>query len=264
MKILSNAEEDVLKAILQHFVPNDENFVSITYDVLPAYTLNSIKEYLDELQYNSIIASYSQTLSDVDINLTPNGIAYFKNKKNSMFPKNSRELLKELLEQENPVDYMQYLFNDLDSKMDSRLRAMMRDLKEKDYIVTWADNVPYYIEFNEKAYEFDAEESDVRENGTTIIYNITNGNANINSIDNSVRNVNISNNQKELFEKMLNIATTIIENDKDEVVTAIMDMEKSYNQPNLKEKYYKFIEVAANHMSLFAPFIPMLTEMIKL
>lgn len=38
-------------------------------------------------------------------------------------------------------------------KTDSRLRAMMRDLKEKGYLTArWADDVPYIIEFNEKAY----------------------------------------------------------------------------------------------------------------
>ena len=40
-------------------------------------------------------------------------------------------------------------------------------------------------------------------------------------------------------------------------------MKNNYNKPSLKEKYYKFIEVAANHMALFAPFIPALTEMVK-
>lgn len=38
---------------------------------------------------------------------------------------------------------------------------------------------------------------------------------------------------------------------------------KEYNKPSLKEKYYKFIKVAANHMVLFALFIPVLTEMGK-
>ena len=39
-------------------------------------------------------------------------------------------------------------------------------------------------------------------------------------------------------------------------------MKNSYNKPSFKEKYYKFIEVAANHIAIFTPFIPVLTEML--
>lgn len=188
----------------------------------------------------------------------------FINKKKQIFPKDSMDLLHQLLEENNPVEYMKYLFSDLDNKSDGRLRAMMRDLKEKGYIITsWADNVPYSIEFNEKAYTINEESRSEMQNGTYIINNITNGNANINSTDNSVRNTNISYNDAKLFEKMLEVASNITEENRNDIVMAIEDMKNNYNKPSLKEKYYKFIEVAANHMTLFAPFIPALTEMAK-
>lgn len=188
----------------------------------------------------------------------------FINKKKQAIPKNSMELLQQLLEQDNPVEYMQFLFKDLEHKADSRLRAMMRDLKEKGYIITsWAGNVPLTIEFNEKAYTVNEEGRSEMQNGTYIINNITNGNANINSIDNSVRNTNVSYNDVKLFEKMLEVASNIAEENKNDVIMAIEDMKNNYNKPSLKEKYYKFIEVAANHMALFTPFIPALTEMVK-
>lgn len=265
---LLKVEEDVLEAILQKFIPNDENYVRVTYDIFPPYTMNNIVQYLRSLQNKSMIACCSQTLSDVEINLTPEGIAYFRNKKKAIFPKNSKELLKQLLDKDNPVEYMGYLFDGLDSKTDSRLRAMMRDLKEEGYISTfWASNVPYIIEFNEKAYNFDEQDTPAVGSGGSIVYNnynITNGNANINSIDNSVRTINITNNETELFDKMLDVASSIITDNKNEIISAITDMQMDYGKPSLKEKYYKFIEVAANHMSLFAPFIPALTEMIQL
>lgn len=188
----------------------------------------------------------------------------FINKKKQAIPKNSMDLLRQLLEEDNPVEYMRALFKESDNKSDSRLRAMMRDLKEKDYIITsWADNVPYSIEFNEKAYTVNEENRGEMQNGTYIINNITNGNANINSTDNSVRNTNISYNDAKLFEKMLEVASNITEENKNDIIIAIEDMKNNYNRPSLKEKYYKFIEVAANHMALFAPFIPALTEMAK-
>lgn len=188
----------------------------------------------------------------------------FINEIKQAIPKNSMDLLQQLLEKDNPVEYMQSLFREMDNKSDSRLRAMMRDLKEKGYIITsWADNVPYSIEFNEKAYTTNEESRSKMQNGTYIINNITNGNANINSTDNSVRNTNISYNDAKLFEKMLEIASNITEENRNDIVMAIEDMKNNYNKPSLKEKYYKFIEVAANHMTLFAPFIPALTEMAK-
>lgn len=262
---LLKVEEDVLEAILQKFIPNDENFVSVTYDIFPPYTVNNLEQYLRDLQYKSMIASYVQTLSDVDINLTPEGIAYFRNKKKAIFPKNSKELLKQLLDKDNPVEYMGYLFDGLDAKMDSRLRAMMRDLKEEGYISTfWADNVPYYIEFNEKAYSFNEHNDTLTVgNGGSVIYNnynITNGNANINSVDNSVRTINITNNEKELFNRMLEVASSIDGDKKNEIVSAITDMQNNYGKPTFKDRYIKFIEVAANHIALFSPFIPQITQ----
>lgn len=265
---LLKVEEDVLEAILQKFIPNDDNFISVTYDIFPQYTLNNLEQYLSGLQYKSMIAGYRQYLSEVDINLTPEGIAYFRNKKKAIFPKNSKELLKQLLDKDNPVEYMGYLFEGLDVKTDSRLRAMMRDLKEEGYISTfWASDVPYIIEFNEKAYNFDENNTPTMGNGSSVIYNtynITNGNANVHSVDNSVRTINITNNGTELFDKMLDVASNIATDNKNDIISAIKDMQMDCGKPSLKEKYYKFIEVAANHMSLFAPFIPALTEMMKL
>lgn len=262
MVVLSNAEEDVLKSILERHVKNKDNSVKITYGAFPQYVLSNITNYLEILKYKSLIASYDKTMEDIEIYLTPDGINYFINKKKQIFPKNSMDLLHQLLDQDNPVEYMQYLFEGLDNKLDNRLRAMMRDLREKGYIETsWADDLPYIIEFNEKAYKVDEENAMEMKNGTYIVNNITNGNANINSIDNSVRNVNITNNEMELFEKMLKVASDIAEEDRNDIIMAIKDMRNDFGKPSLKEKYYKFVEVAANHMALFAPFIPAITEM---
>ncbi len=264
MVVLSKAEENVLWAILTHYVRNDKNFFRTKYDIFPEYTLNNLGQYLESLKSKFLIASYNQMLGIIEMYLTPDGINYFVNKKKQIFPKNSMDLLHQLLDKDNPVEYMLYLFEGLDNKLDNRLRAMMRDLRERGYIETsWADDLPYSIEFNEKAYTANEESRSEMQNGTYIINNITNGNANINSTDNSVRNINISYNDAKLFEEMLEVASSISEENKNDIIMAIEDMKNNYNKPSLKEKYYKFIEVAANHMALFAPFIPALTEMVK-
>ena len=72
-----------------------------------------------------------------------------------MFPKNALDLLGKLLEKENAEEYACGLFENLSVKDDDRLRAMFKSLRENGYIGTyWANNVPYIIEFNEKAYEY--------------------------------------------------------------------------------------------------------------
>ena len=66
------------------------------------------------------------------------------------------ELLKILLTEDNPVDYMGKLFEKADDKTDNRLRAMMRDLREKGYLISyWADDVSDRIIFNESAYSLE-------------------------------------------------------------------------------------------------------------
>lgn len=97
---------------------------------------------------------------------------------------------------------MQCLFVVLDNNSDNGLRVMKRDFKEKGYITTlWADNLLYSLEFNEKAYAIGEETIKEMKNGIYIANNITNGNANINCIDNSIRNENIIKNAIELFKK---------------------------------------------------------------
>lgn len=88
---LARAEEEILQAILEHFVTNNENVVKVSYDVFPAYALNNIQHYLEILKYNSLISSYYQTLSTVEMYLTPDGIKYFQNKKKSIFPKSAMD-----------------------------------------------------------------------------------------------------------------------------------------------------------------------------
>lgn len=99
------------------------------------------------------------TIKDIDL------VEEFKNRditiipyKESAFeeriiPSSSMELLNIILTEDSPVKYMQELFANADEKTDARLRAMMRDLKEKGFLTSkWADDVPYIIDFNESAY----------------------------------------------------------------------------------------------------------------
>jgi len=91
------------------------------------------------------------------------------------------------------------------------------------------------------------------------IYVQANGHAkvNINSVDNSINKS--FNNSSEIFDKLLNIAKQIDGNT--EIIKSITEMKKSFgNKETFKEKYNNFIQNAAAHMTLFAPFITELTK----
>lgn len=95
------------------------------------------------------------------------------------------------------------------------------------------------------------------------IYNISNVSVSNNSnlaIGESInQNININ----ELFDKLLNTAN-LINNDeeKNKVIQSINEMKANNGKKSLLDKYNKFIESAANHMTLFTPLIPLLTPLL--
>lgn len=147
--MIKSVIEEVLKNILGKYDGNKEYYVQLSHDDLPQYLQGRSTEILESLKANYLISRYEEDLSGIELYLTPAGINYFVKE----IPSNSMQLLDMLLKVENPVQYMEKLFEGVDNKMDSRLRAMMRDLKENGYLTAkWASNVPYIIDFNEKAY----------------------------------------------------------------------------------------------------------------
>lgn len=261
MIFLSSTEEKVLECILNEFQPNRENHVHLKYDVFPQHLLMNINKYLDALEDNDLIVNYYQTLADVDIYLTQEGIAYFINKKKHNFPKNSIDLLKQMMKVENTVDYLQALFKGLGEKDDERLRAMMRKLREEGYIISyWADNVPYHIVFNERAYELEENNFQQKVERVNNQYNFNGSTFNekvlIHSNDSSI---NIHTNELELFDKMLEEARKINGEQKNLIISTIEEMKMNVKKPTFLDKYNSFIAAAANHMTIFGPFLPMLS-----
>jgi hypothetical protein len=79
---------------------------------------------------------------------------------------------------------------------------------------------------------------------------------NVNSIDNSV-NIKNFNYDKELFNNMKRAVQGKVE-----IVETINKMEENVGKPSFIDSYNKFIQSAANHMTLLTPFIPALTELL--
>jgi hypothetical protein len=92
-------------------------------------------------------------------------------------PHNSRKLLSEILDAENPTQFIVGLFENCTDKEDDELRSLLRELSQKGYIKIhqWADNVPLYIEINNSARTYaerEAEYERQKRPANSAIYNI--------------------------------------------------------------------------------------------
>lgn len=96
--------------------------------------------------------------------------------------------------------------------------------------------------------------------GQVINYNIGNADrVNINSTDNST-NYHITANDIAIMEKLRSLAKGL--DNETEIISAVNNMQESVGTKSFAEKYNNFIQSAANHMTLFAPFIPALTQLL--
>ena len=134
MRIFDKMTEEALKVILSQYDGNAEYSVSGNYDLFPVYMKFSLKDIFLKLKYANLIASNTSTLSGWSVFLTPNGITYFEDKKEYIkrneymfkkLPNNSKQLLKEILEAEDPAQMLADKFENCNEKEDEELRSIM-------------------------------------------------------------------------------------------------------------------------------------------
>lgn len=77
------------------------------------------------------------------------------------------------------------------------------------------------------------------------------------STDNSINMKNIN----DLFDNLVNVTREKIGDNK-EILDAIQDMKDNVGKESFKQKLDNFIAIAANVMTIFSPFIPLLTELL--
>ena len=71
-------------------------------------------------------------------------------------PKNSEKLLCEMMHTDNPVQLLSERFGNASLQEDSKLRAILRELREEGYInISWANDEPCFIEFNNMAWTYE-------------------------------------------------------------------------------------------------------------
>ena len=91
-------------------------------------------------------------------------------------------------------------------------------------------------------------------------YNITNADrVNIHSTDNSTT-YQITANDLSILETVRTLAKGL--NNEQEIISAVDEMQDNVGKKGFVEKYNAFIQSVANHMTIFAPFIPALSALL--
>ena len=87
-------------------------------------------------------------------------------------PSNSKRVLDDLVNADNPTQYLSDRFDSVNGKEDEELRSLLRELREEGYITIpmWADNKPYNVilnnsakTYNERLAEYEAEKQSQRQ-----------------------------------------------------------------------------------------------------
>lgn len=138
----------------------------------------------------------------------------------------------------------------------------IRDGYEREYIVT---NAGYYNKKLGPHYQADIEPKTVfdnKQNETSVNdINISGNNSkvNINSIDNSINLFQIP--FDEIYEKLNEIEDETVRN---ESIMCLKELEESKDSETYKSKYVKFISTVSDHVSVIAPFLPILTQFLMI
>jgi len=180
---------------------------------------------------------------------------------------NCEALLDEIIthrdEQKNcDLPYWQHRFESIHGPEEDALRSQFKILREREMIsVLWGDNIPHRLSVLDNGLSyFEMKEADrLRNSGTNNITLSNVGKVNIQSIDNSVT-YNVTNNDIAQFEKMIEAAKGL--DNEELIIDSITQLRDNVGKPSILEKYNSFIQNAANHMTVFAPFIPFLTDLI--
>jgi hypothetical protein len=107
------------------------------------------------------------------------------------------------------------------------------------------------------------EEAIERKMRQPVVYNVTGPNARLNfgSVDSSTNVVNVA--PAELFTQLrLTIEEKVqAEQERDELLARLADLQSAQGTPTYLDRYQGFIAAAANHMTILAPFLPALTQL---
>ncbi len=125
----------------------------------------------------------------------------------------------------------------------------------------WNRQITYVIS-RYKAYLQSLDEQEPRQpQSITYVASGTNARVNVNSADSSVNVINAE--ASEVFDQLRERLTQIEDDVKrEEIATTIDNMESAYGSGNFLPWYKEFMAVMADHVTVFAPFLPALTNLL--
>lgn len=147
-------------------------------------------------------------------------------------PSNSKQLLDDLLQAENPSELLCCRIENLTGQSLEELRGIIRELREEGYIkVFWADNLPYEVTinnsartYNERLAEYEAEKARSHQqnffsgsftnNGNMVFGNVSGSTL---SVDNSIHKLErdieeLGGDDKDELQELLDEVKELIEN----------------------------------------------------
>ena len=148
----------VKRHLINHPLYEDINLVLF-------HNKNRIKDY-DKIM--GLLKALSQDISSsengdaTEDHSRPVRNAIVKRTNPNRLPKNSRYLLKEIIDSENPAEMICGRFENCSFQEDEVLRSLLRELEDKGYIKIplWADDAPQYIEINNAARTYYEQEEE--------------------------------------------------------------------------------------------------------
>ena len=135
---------------------------------------------------------------------------------------------------------------------------------DSQFVVMGVFSKREFVYVTEKGYKA-TQKSPATRSSTKLAENIhfhgDNAPFNINSTDNSTDITSETNEQ--LFVQMQEAARSITdENERNEIVSRLPELEKARGTGGFLQAYQNFMASAANHVTVFAPFLPMLAQML--
>jgi hypothetical protein len=126
----------------------------------------------------------------------------------------------------------------------------------------WRKQVGYVI-MRYKTYLQSLDEQEPRQpQKITYVASGTNARVTVNSTDSSVNVINSDTSQ--LFDRLRERLGQIDDDvERQEIATAIDNMESAYGSDDFQSKYEEFMAILADHVTVFAPFLPALTNLLS-
>lgn len=127
-----------------------------------------------------------------------------------------------------------------------------------------SEHAPFHL--NHYKTELDRKRLGKQSLATSVVTNIyhldgPNSRVNVNSTDASVNSVTVT--EVELFQDIRAKLMDLPEGgERDEILAKLQALEESKEQPSFGKRYTEFIAAAANHITVIAPFLPALTELL--